>query len=102
MMRRVFLQVPQTQEPPQMKNLSRTKIKCHGKVCNVIIDSGSTKNLVFCKMVQKLNLPKKTHPYPYHVLWLTKGQKSLVIEQAWIEFSIFVYTKESGFCSECI
>ena len=51
MMRQVFLQVPKTQEPPQRKNLFRTKIKCQGKVCNVLIDSGSTKNLVSCEMV---------------------------------------------------
>ena len=29
MMRQVFLQVPQNQEPPQRKNLFRPKIKCH-------------------------------------------------------------------------
>ena len=39
MMSQVFLQVPQTQEPSQRKNLFRTKIKCQGKVCNVLIDS---------------------------------------------------------------
>ena len=39
-------------------------------------------------MVQKLNFPKQLHPCPYHVSWLTKGQQTLVIEQAWVEFSI--------------
>ncbi|XP_057835307.2 uncharacterized protein LOC131045734 [Cryptomeria japonica] len=88
MMRQIFLQVPQNQEPPQRKNLFRTKIKCHGKVCNLLIDSGSTENLVSNEMVQKLNLPRQPHPFPYHVSWLTKGQQTLVTEQAWVEFSI--------------
>ena len=39
-------------------------------------------------MMQKLNLSKNPHPYPYHVSWLTKGQQTLVREQAWVEFSI--------------
>ena len=39
-------------------------------------------------MVEKLKLPKKPHPFPYHISWLTKGQQTLVIEQAWVEFSL--------------
>ena len=79
MMRQSFLQVPHAQEPAQRKNLFRTRIKCKERVCNLLIDSGSTENLVSKEMVQKLELEIIPHPYPYNVSWLTKGQKNLVI-----------------------
>ena len=82
------LQIPHSQEPPQRKNLFKTKIKFQGKVCSFLIDLGSTKNLVSSKMVEKIKLPKKPHPFPYHISWIIKGQQTLVIEQAWVEFSL--------------
>ena len=42
MMRQSFLQVPHAEEPTQRKNLFRTRIKCKERVCNLLIDSGST------------------------------------------------------------
>ena len=84
MMRKAFLQIPHTQELPQRNNLFRKRIKCQGKVYNLLIDLGSTENLVSFEMVEKLKLPKKPHPFPYHISWLKKGQQTLVIEQAWI------------------
>ena len=39
-------------------------------------------------MIEKIKLPKKPHSFPYHVSWLTKGQQTLVTEQAWVEFSL--------------
>jgi len=45
-------------EPAQRKNLFRTTYKSKGKCCKVIIDSGSTQNLVSTKMVDKLGLEK--------------------------------------------
>ena len=70
MMRQVFLQVPHTQEPTQRKNLFKTRIKSKERVCNLLIDSGSTKNLVSKEVVQKLELERIPHPYPYNVSWL--------------------------------
>ena len=51
MMKRTLLKVPTTMEPPQRKTIFRTACKSRGKVCKVIIDSGSTENLVSLEMV---------------------------------------------------
>ena len=52
-------------EPDQRKALFRTVCKSQGKCCKLIIDSGSTDNLVATEMVEKLGLKKLKHPTPY-------------------------------------
>eukprot|EP00253_Pinus_taeda_P022951 PITA_22951 len=68
-------------EPDQRKALFHTVCKSRGKCCKVIIDSGSTDNLVAVEMVEKLGLKKLKHPTPYKVSWLQKGHQLLVDEQ---------------------
>ncbi|MCI34389.1 hypothetical protein A2U01_0055608, partial [Trifolium medium] len=46
-----------------------------GKVCDVIIDSGSCENVVSNYMVEKLELPTQSHPRPYKLQWLNKGSE---------------------------
>ena len=48
----------------------RTRCKSSGKVCNVIVDSGSMDNLVAKEMVQKLGLKRVRRHYPYRIGWL--------------------------------
>jgi hypothetical protein len=57
----------------QRNSLFRTTCKTKDRVCKVIIDSGSTDNLVSTKMVEKLELETTAHPKPYKVSWLHKG-----------------------------
>eukprot|EP00253_Pinus_taeda_P026853 PITA_26853 len=78
-------------EPTQRKSLFRTVCKSHGKCCKVIIDSGSTDNLVATEMVEKLGLKRLKHPTPYKVSWLQKGHQLLVDEQFEVEFHIGKY-----------
>ena len=40
----------------ECKTIFQTRCTSHGKVCNVIIDSGSCTNMVAEEMVTKLNL----------------------------------------------
>ena len=56
-----------TQEPCQRSNFFRTRSKSSGKVCNVIVDSGRTNNLVAEEMVQKPSLKRVRHTYPYRI-----------------------------------
>ena len=86
MMKRRLLKVPTTMEPAQRKIIFGIACKFGGKVCKVIIDSGSTENLVSLKMVEKLKLRRIPHPFPYKLSWLMKGQQTLVNEQAWVDF----------------
>ena len=60
----------ETVEQTQRKELFRTVCKSHGKCCKLIIDSGSTNNLVSTEMVEKLGLKWLKHPTPYKVSWL--------------------------------
>eukprot|EP00253_Pinus_taeda_P033200 PITA_33200 len=78
-------------EPTQRKSLFQTVCKSHGKCCKVIIDSGSTDNLVATEMVEKLGLKRLKHPTPYKVSWLQKGHQLLVDEQCEVEFRIGKY-----------
>jgi len=52
-------------EPVQRKALFRTVCKAKGKCCKMVIDSGSTDNLVSTEIVDKLGLKKTKHPMPY-------------------------------------
>ena len=52
-------------EPGQRRSLFCTKCKCEDKCCDVIIDGGSTDNLVSEEMVSKLKLKREKHPQPY-------------------------------------
>ena len=65
-------------KPAKRKALYRTMCKVKGKCCKMVIDSGSTKNLVSTEMVDKLSLKKNTHPVPYKVSWVHKGHQILV------------------------
>ena len=60
----------------------------------MVIDSGSTDNLVSTKMVEKLVLKRMKHPAPYKVSWLHKGHQLLVNEQCNVEFHISTYKDE--------
>jgi hypothetical protein len=63
----------------QRNSLFRTKsCKTKDSVCKVIIDSGSTNNLVSIDMVEKLELETTAHPKPYKVSWLQKGHQVMV------------------------
>eukprot|EP00253_Pinus_taeda_P016795 PITA_16795 len=78
-------------EPDQRKALFRTVCKSRGKCCKLIIDNGSTDNLVAVEMVEKLGLKKLKHPTPYKVSWLQKRHQLLVDEQCEVEFQIGRY-----------
>ena len=65
--------VKETVEQTQRKALFRTVCKSHRKCCKLIIDSGSTDNVVATEMVEKLGLKQLKHPTPYKVSWLQKG-----------------------------
>jgi hypothetical protein len=76
MMRKVLLTPEKEVENPVKKNsLFWTACKTKDRVCKVIVDSGSTDNLVSTDMVEKLELETIDHPSPYRVSWLQKGHQ---------------------------
>jgi hypothetical protein len=81
MLRKVLLKLEAEIEKPVQRNiLFRTACKTNDRVCKVIIDSGSTENLVSTEMVEKLELNTTAHPRPYKVSWLQKGHQVMITE----------------------
>jgi hypothetical protein len=95
MMRKILLKPEKEMENPvQRNNLFRTACKTKDRVCKVIVDSGSTDNLVSTEMVEKLELETVAHPSPYKVSWLQKGHQVTVTKQCLVEFKIGGYRDE--------
>jgi hypothetical protein len=78
----------------QRTRLFKTTCKTKDKVCKMIIESGSTDNLVSTEMVKKLELETTAHPSLYKVSWLQKGHQVMVIQQCKVEFKIGGYKDE--------
>jgi hypothetical protein len=57
-------------------------------VCKVIVDSGSTDNLVSTEMIEKMELETIEHPNPYRVSWLQNGHRVNITKQCLVEFKI--------------
>ena len=83
LMKKVLLK-PDNENPTQRNSLFRTSCKTKDRVCKVIIDSGSTDNLVSMEMVEKLELETTGHPNPYKFSWFQKGHQVMVINNAWL------------------
>ena len=60
----------------------------HGKVCLVIIDSGSCTNTVLEDMVTKLGLKTETHLKPYSIHWLQDEEGMEITKCYLVLFSI--------------
>jgi hypothetical protein len=70
-MRKVLLKPEaEVKNPVQRNSLFKTSCKTKYRVCKVIIDSGSTDNLVSIEMVDKLDLETTAHPERYKFSWL--------------------------------
>ena len=62
-------------EKNQRHTLFHTKGVVQERSIRIIIDSGSCNNLASTVLVEKLSLPTRKHPNPYHIQWLNDGGK---------------------------
>ena len=72
MIRKVLIRQPNPSEPKKRRALFRVRCKIQGKVCKVIVDSGSTDNIISEEVAKKLKLTKLPHTNPYKVTWLNQ------------------------------
>ena len=79
-------------------NIFHTRCTSHGKVCDVIIDSGSCENVVSNTMVQKLPFKTEKHPQPYKLSWLQKGKSMQVDQRCLVNFSIGNKYRDEVWC----
>ena len=64
---RILLAPKEPKKPSQRHTLFCTRCVVHQKIFDVIIDSGSTENIVSRDIVHRLNLPTTKHPNPYKI-----------------------------------
>ena len=67
---RKLLLAPKQTNQSQRHNIFRTRYIVNRKVCDVIINSGNSKNIVSKSMVTKLGLKTKKHPSSYKISWI--------------------------------
>ncbi|KAK9697227.1 hypothetical protein RND81_08G023100 [Saponaria officinalis] len=85
---RVMHSHPTPLEEDQRQKIFQTRCTVMGKICNVLVDSGSYTNAASTVLVEKLNLPTIDHPQPYKLRWLSKGTEVQVDKQVLLPFSI--------------
>jgi hypothetical protein len=79
-------------EKNQRHTLFHTKGVVHERSIRIIIDSGSCNNLASTMLVEKLSLPTRKHPNPYHIQWLNDGGKIKVTRSVRVPFSMGAYS----------
>ena len=67
-------------------NIFQTTCTMGGKICRLVIDSGSCENVVSEDAVQKLGLAKEKHPNPYKLSWLKRGNEVTVSKRCLVFF----------------
>ncbi|XP_026419879.1 uncharacterized protein LOC113315844 [Papaver somniferum] len=73
--------------PTQRHSIFKSHCLIEKKLCNMIIDSGSTENYVSAQLVEKLGLPVITHPNPYSVGWINISSAQQITHQCFLKFS---------------
>lgn len=79
---------PKAVEENQRHNLFRTRGTVKGKVLNIIIDNGSTDNLISFKAVTALGLPMSKHSHLYQLGWIRNGKVAKVLNTCLVSLSI--------------
>lgn len=87
-----------TQETSERHAIFRTRCTIKGKVCEVIIDAGSCKNVVSKTLIKALQLSTAKHPHPYKIGWIKKGNETSVTEVCQVPLSIGKNYKDTITC----
>ncbi|GKA45002.1 aspartyl protease_2 domain-containing protein [Tanacetum coccineum] len=72
----------------QREHIFHSRCTIKGKVCSLIIDSGSCTNVASTTLINKLIIPTSLHPNPYNPQWKNHGTDMKVTKQALFSFSI--------------
>ena len=93
---RRLMYTPKKDESIQQHNIFKTRCTVNQRVCDLIIDSESSENIVSKTMVDKLQLPTQPHPFPYRIRWIKKVSETKVTEQCRVPFSISKYKRRGN------
>lgn len=79
---------PRALDANQRHTLFRTQGTVRGKLCDILIDGGSTDNLIAQRVVNTLKLPVIQHSKPYSVSWIDDTNIKKVTKQCRVPISI--------------
>ncbi|KAK4566584.1 hypothetical protein RGQ29_002738 [Quercus rubra] len=79
-------------------NIFQTTCTMGGKVCRLVIDSGSCENVASEEAVQKLGLTTEKHLNPHKLSWLKRGNDVIVSKRCLVSFSIGLKYKDNAWC----
>ena len=82
------------EDATQRENIFHSRCLIEGKLCSLIIDSGSCTNVISARLVDKLKLKTSSHPKPYKLQWLSENGELIVDKQILISFSIGKYVDD--------
>ncbi|GKD65187.1 putative receptor protein kinase ZmPK1 [Tanacetum coccineum] len=89
--RRLMLTTPKKSEDTQRHKIFRTRCKINQDVVNVIIDGGSSENIISRDIVSRLKLAPRKHPTPYKIGWIKAVGEVRVTEQCEVPISMGKY-----------
>ncbi|KAH9686841.1 hypothetical protein KPL70_014533 [Citrus sinensis] len=80
------------------QNIFQTTCTIGGKVCRMVIDSGSCENVISEEAITKLNLKTEPHQTPYKLTWLKKGNQVTISKHCLVSLSIGSIYKDKIWC----
>jgi hypothetical protein len=80
--------------PEEVEHLFHSNMWVKGSPLQLIVDSGSQKNLISVEVMKWLGLPTTTHPQPYTMGWLHQGRDLHVSQQCHLPYNIKPFTDE--------
>ncbi|XP_020683016.1 uncharacterized protein LOC110100003 [Dendrobium catenatum] len=83
-----WLLAPRQTGMSQRHAIFKTRCTISGKVCDLLIDSGCTENIVSKAVVQGLQLKTTRHESPYKISWVKRGMEIAVTDSCRVSFSI--------------
>ena len=86
MVRRLTGNICKDLDDTQTENIFHSRFLIEGRLCSLIIDSGSCTNVMSERMVEKLNLKTTLHAKPYKLQWLSDDGEMVVNRQVLVVF----------------
>ncbi|XP_077250030.1 uncharacterized protein LOC143889637 [Tasmannia lanceolata] len=89
---------PKPEEHWLRHNIFTCRCSINGKICKLIIDSGSCENVISQDAAQRLNLNVEAYPTPYKLGWLNHDNDVWVTKRCLVSFSIGEKYKDKVWC----
>lgn len=93
-----LLIAPNQDVKSQRHAIYKSKYTIKGKVCDLLIDSGCTENIIYRAVLHALQLKTTKNLNPYRISWAEKGVDIQVSKMCRVNFSIRKHYKSEILC----